>query len=329
MIRHNINGWRNLTKMTTNLSKQRGRDTLGARFKKALTRDFQLYLLCIPALIFIFIFEYGSMYGVQLAFKDFDFAKGIWGSEWVGFEHFERFLNSYQFRTLLLNTIGISLYMLIASFPIPIIMALVLNQIKNERYKKFIQTVTYAPHFISVVVLGGMIIVFLSPSVGIVNNLIASMGGERIHFMGVPEYWRHIFVWSDVWQNTGWNAIIYVAALAGINPELYEAAKVDGASKLRCIWHIDLPGIAPTMTILFIMKMGSIMNLGYQKALILQNSLNIDASEIISTYVYKIGLEQSQFSYSTAIGLFNTVVNIILLIVANAFAKKVGDSSLF
>lgn len=315
--------------MTTNLSKQQGRGTLGARFKKALQRDFQLYLLCIPALVFIFIFEYGTMYGVQLAFKDFDFTKGITGSEWVGFEHFERFFTSYQFKSLLSNTLGVSLYQLFAGFPIPIIMALVLNQIKNERYKKFIQTVTYAPHFISVVVLCGMLIVFLSPSIGFVNNLIAMFGGERIHFMGVPEYWKHIFVWSDIWQNTGWNAIIYVAALAGINPELYEAAKVDGASKLKCIWHIDLPGIAPTMTILLIMKMGSIMGLGYQKALLLQNTLNIDASEIISTYTYKIGLEQSQFSYSTAIGLFNTVVNIVLLVIANAFSKKISDTSLW
>ena len=253
--------------MTLKPSKQYVRNDLKRKVSKAFARDFQLYLLCIPALIFIFVFEYGSMYGVQLAFKDFDITKGITGSPWVGFEHFERFLGSYQFKTLLSNTIGISLYMLIATFPIPIIMALVLNQIKNRQYKKFIQTVTYAPHFISVVVLGGMIIVFLSPSVGIVNNLIASFGSERIHFMGVPQYWKHIFVWSDVWQNTGWNAIIYVAALAGINPELYEAAKVDGASKLKCIRYIDLPGIAPTMTILFIMKMGSIMNLGYQKAL--------------------------------------------------------------
>ena len=296
---------------------------------KVFRRDYQLYLLCIPALIFIFIFEYGTMYGVQLAFKEFDFVKGISGSEWVGFKHFERFFMSYQFKSLLFNTLGVSLYQLLAGFPIPIIMALVLNQIKNERYKKFVQTVTYAPHFISVVVLCGMLIVFLSPSTGIVNNFIASLGNERIHFMGVPSYWKHIFVWSDVWQNTGWNAIIYIAALAGINPELYEAAKVDGASKLRCIWHIDLPGITPTMTILLIMKMGSIMSLGYQKALLLQNTLNIDVSEIISTYTYKIGLEQSQFSYSTAIGLFNTVVNITLLLIANTFSKKISDTSLW
>lgn len=308
------------------------RITRGARLKRAgiaLRRDYQLYLLCIPALIFIFIFEYGSMYGVQLAFKDYNLADGIWGSPWVGLKHFERFFNSYQFWMLLKNTLVISVYSLAAGFPIPIIMALILNQIKCEPYKKFIQTVTYAPHFISVVVLGGMLIVFLSPSVGIVNNFIAAMGGERIFFLGIPEYWKHIFVWSDVWQNTGWNAIIYVAALAGINPELYEAAKVDGASKWQCIRHIDLPGIAPTMTILFIMRMGSVMNIGFQKAFILQNALNSDASEIISTYVYKIGLEQSQFSYSTAIGLFNTVVNIILLVGANTIAKKVGDSSLW
>ncbi len=302
---------------------------VGKRFMLSLRRDYQLYLLCLPAVVFILVFEYGSMYGVQLAFKNFDITKGIWGSPWVGLEHFRRFFGSYQFWILLKNTLVVSIYSVVAGFPIPIIMALVVNQIRCEPYKKFIQCVTYAPHFISVVVLGGMLIVFLSPSVGIVNNFLAAIGAERVYFLGIPSYWKHIFVWSDVWQNTGWNAIIYVAALAGINPELYEAARVDGASKLKCILHIDLPGIASTMTILLIMRMGSIMNIGFQKAYILQNTLNIDASEIISTYVYKIGLEQSQFSYSTAINLFNSIVNIILLVGANAFAKRVGDSSLW
>jgi putative aldouronate transport system permease protein len=269
------------------------------------------------------------MYGIQLAFKDFDIAQGIWGSPWVGFKHFLRFFSSYQFWTVLKNTLSVSVYQLAAGFPIPIIMALLLNQMKHPRFKKFVQTVTYAPHFISVVVLGGMLMVFLSPGVGVVNHIISALGGEKIFFLARPELWKHIFVWSDIWQNTGWGAIIYIAALSGINPELYEAAKMDGASKRQSIMYIDLPGITQTMVILFILRMGSIMNVGFQKAYILQNSLNIDASEIISTYVYKVGLEQSRFSYSTAIGLFNTLVNIALLAGANFISKKVGETGLW
>ena len=299
------------------------------RIKKIFSRDYQLYLLCLPALLYIIIFDYIPMYGIQLAFKDFTASKGIWGSPWVGFKHFERFFGSYQFITVLKNTIGVSIYELLVGFPIPIFLALLLNQARSQRFKKIVQTVTYAPHFISVVVLSSMLLIFLSPSVGVVNHVIAAVGGEKINFMARPDMWKSIFVWSGIWQNAGWGTVIYIAALSSISPELYEAAKMDGASKFQIIRHVDIPGISQTMVILFILSMGSIMNVGFQKAYLLQNPLNIDASEIISTYVYKMGLESNQFSYSTAIGLFNTMVNIILLISANRIAKKLSGSSLW
>lgn len=299
------------------------------RFFKALKRDFHLYLLCIPALLFVFVFEYGPMYGVQIAFRNFSAGKGIWGSDWVGFDHFIRFFKSPQFANILTNTLGISLYSLLAGFPFPIILAILVNQVKKTKFKKTIQMVVYAPHFISVVVLCGMITVFLNPSTGIVNNVLQSLGLEQIFFLAEPSLFNDIFVWSDIWQNTGWGMIIYLAALSSISPELYEAAKIDGANKFQLIRHIEIPGILPTIVILFILRTGSFMNVGFQKAFLLQNTLNLEKSEIISTYVYKIGLQQAQFSYSTAIGLFNTIVNIILLVIVNNISKKVNETSLW
>ncbi|NMA85264.1 MAG: sugar ABC transporter permease [Epulopiscium sp.] len=298
-------------------------------FIKVFKKDYQLYLLALPAIIFFVIFHYIPMYGVQIAFKDFIAVKGITGSPWVGFKHFNRFFTSFQFWRLMKNTLGISIYQLIASFPIPIIMALLLNQTRNQKFKKVVQTVTYAPHFISVVVLTGMMYIFLSPRNGIVNQLLMFLGQEPIFFLGDAKYYKSVFVFSGVWQNAGWGSIIYLAALSGINTELYEAAKVDGATKLQTIWNIDIPGIMPTAVILLIMNVGRIMDVGFQKAYLLQNPLNVSSAEIISTYIYKIGLIQSQFSYSTAIGLFNTVINIILLVSVNKFAKKVGETSLW
>lgn len=305
------------------------RPPLGRRFKKAFARDWQLFLLCVPALIFVFIFDYGPMYGVQLAFKEFSAGKGIWGSPWVGFAHFERFFRSPQFFTILRNTLSISIYSLFASFPFPIIIALLLNQTQNMRFKKAVQMTIYAPHFISVVVLCSMITLFLSPSTGIVNSVLAKLGMEKVFFMAVPSYFNDIFVWSDIWQNTGWGTVIYIAALSSVSPELYEAAKIDGATRLQTILNVDLPSITPTIVILFIMRTGRFMSVGFQKAFLLQNNLNIEASEIISTYVYKVGLIQSQFSYSTAIGLFNTIVNIILILTVNAISKKLSETSLW
>ena len=299
------------------------------KFVRAMRRDWQLYLLCVPALLFIFVFSYGPMYGLQIAFKDFSAKQGIWGSEWVGFDNFIRFFKTPQFLTLLKNTLGISIYSLIAGFPFPIILALILNQVRSGKLRKVVQMVVYAPHFISVVVLCGMLYVFMSPSTGILNNILASLGLERVFFLGEPSYFPHIFVWSDIWQNTGWGMIIYLAALSSISPELYEAAKIDGANKLKTIWYVDIPGILPQIVILFIMRTGSFMNVGFQKAFLLQTPLNLETSEIISTYVYKVGLLNAQFSYSTAIDLFNTVVNVVLILMVNAICKKVNDTSLW
>lgn len=305
------------------------RPSLRKRARKVLLRDYQLYILAFPALLYIVLFRYVPMYGIQLAFKDFVITKGIWGSPWIGFAYFEKFFTSFKFWTVIRNTLGVSLYGMAAGFPMPILMALLLNQVEHKGFKKLVQTVTYAPHFISVVVLAGMIMVFLSPSVGVINHVLAALGMERIFFMGRPELWKSIFVWSDVWQNTGWGTIIYIAALSSINPELYEAAKIDGATKFKLIRYVDIPSIAPTMAILLILGMGGMMGVGFQKAYLLQNQLNIDSSEVISTYVYKVGLEGGQFGYSTAVGLFNNAVNVILLILANTVTRKISSSSLW
>lgn len=227
------------------------------------------------------------------------------------------------------NTIGISLYQLAVGFPLPIIMALLLNQTRNKSFKKVVQTVTYAPHFISVVVLAGMIHLFLSPRTGLVNFIMEFFGNPRVNFLAEPKWFKSIFVLSGVWQNTGWGSIIYLATLASINPELYQAAKVDGATKLQIIRHIEIPGILPTSIILLIMRLGSIMDLGFQKAYLLQNSLNAPASEIISTYVYKVGLINRQYSYSAAIGFFNTIINVVLLTIVNKIARELGETSLW
>ncbi|GKX28206.1 sugar ABC transporter permease [Vallitalea longa] len=296
---------------------------------RAIKRDYQLYLLVLPAIIYFLIFHYAPMYGLQIAFKDYHVLDGFTNSPWIGFKHFERFFNNYQFWRLLKNTLGISLFQLVAGFPIPIILALLLNQVKQKRFKKLVQTVTYIPHFISVVVLVGMLNIFLSPSSGIINTFLGLFDIKPIYFLGKPEYFKSIFVLSGVWQNAGWGSIIYLAALSGINPELYEAAKVDGASKFQIIKNIDLPGILPTIMILLIMNLGRIMNIGFQKAYLLQNSLNAPSSEIIQTYMYKIGILQMEFEYSTAISLFNTVINVILLVTANKLSKKFSDSSLW
>ena len=300
-----------------------------SRFMRALKRDWQLYLFVLPAVIYLFIFNYLPMYGVQIAFRDYSAAKGITGSTWVGFKHFERFFNSYQFWPLLKNTVLLSLYQLIATFPLPILLALMLNTVKHQAFKRTVQTVTYMPHFISAVVLVSIMSIMLSPRTGVVNYAIQALGMEPKLFMGEPSYYKHLYVWSSVWQGTGWSSIIYIAALSGISPELYEACKVDGATRFQQMRHVDLPGILPTAIILFIMSAGQIMSLGFEKAYLLQNPLNETSQEIIATYTYKIGLLQNQYSYSSAIGLFNTVVNVILIVFVNQVSKKLTDTSLW
>jgi len=287
--------------------------------------NWQLYLLLSPALLYFLVFKYYPMYGVQIAFKDFRAVDGILGSKWAGFKHFTNFFESYYFWTLIKNTLGINLYAL-ALFPISIIVALSLNELRDGRFKKMAQTITYAPHFISVVVFCGMIIAFLDPDTGIVNNFLKFLGFEPIRFMTSPAWFKTIYVWSNEWQNLGWGAIIYLAALAGIDPQLHEAARVDGATRLQRIRHINLPGIMPTIIILLILNMGSMMSIGFEKILLLQNELNMDSSQVIQTYVYNAGLLHGQYSYSTAVGLFNSVVNFILLLFFNQMARRTGTS---
>lgn len=289
----------------------------------------QLYAFLAPAVICLIIFSYVPMYGVQLAFRDYNPIMGITGSPWVGFEHFIRFFNSYQFKQLISNTLLLSLYSLVVGFPIPIILALALNQVKNSKFKKFVQTVTYAPHFISVVVLVGMLGIFFSVNGGLVNEVIKMFGGEPTLFMGEVKYFRHMYVWSGIWQSMGWSAVIYLAALSGVSPELHEAATVDGATKLKRIWHIDLPTILPTIVILLILNCGSIMSMGFEKAFLMQNPLNTEHSEIIATYVYKMGLINAEYGFSTAVGLFNSAINCILLITVNKVSQKIGQDGLW
>lgn len=297
--------------------------------KTIIKRDWQLYLLCLLPILYFAIFHYIPMYGVQIAFKDFKAVDGITGSEWVGFKHFTRFFTRPNFWTLIQNTLKLSFSQIIFGFPIPIILAMLLNQTKPGKFRKCIQTITYCPHFISIVVLTGMMYIFLSPRSGMINNVIMLFGGEPINFMGSSDWFATVFVGSGIWQHTGWSAIIYIAALAGVSPDLYEAAQVDGANKWRIIRHIDLPSLLPTAVMMLILEMGKVMNLGFQKAFLMQNDLNIGVSQIIATYVYETGIISAQYSYSAAIGLFNNVVNIILLVTFNQLAKKITENSLW
>jgi len=296
---------------------------------KRIMRHWQLYLIISIPMISILIFSYVPMYGVQIAFRDYIATKGIWGSPWVGIKYFESFFKTRQFTRLLGNTLGISIYSLLAGFPIPILLALSLNECKSTKFKKAAQMITYAPHFVSVVVVVSMMFLMFSAKTGIVNNVIAAFGGERINFFAEPSIFKSLYVWSGVWQSMGFNSILYLAALSGVDPALHEAATIDGASRIKRIWHIDLPGIMPTIIITLILNTGSIMNVGYEKILLMQNNLNLSASDVISTYVYRIGLVQAQYSLSTAVGLFNSVVNLIIIIAVNAFAKRVGETSLW
>lgn len=290
---------------------------------------YQLWLMALPAILYFLVFCYGPMYGIIIAFKNFSPSKGIWGSSWIGLENFRRFFHSYQSWRLIKNTLTLSITSLVFGFPFPILLAMMLNQVKNLKFKKAVQTISYAPHFISVVVLCGMVVLFLSPSSGFINNLLAAFNLPKVNFMAKPELFSGVYVISGIWQGTGWGAVIYIAALAAVDPSLYEAARMDGAGKLQLIRHIDFPSILPTAVIMLIMNVGSLMNVGFQKTFLLQNDLNISASEIISTYTYKIGLVKADYSYSTAIGLFNTIVNIILLVTVNQISKKATETSLW
>lgn len=294
-----------------------------------LARSWRLYVLLLPAVAYLIIFHYVPIYGVQIAFRDYRARNGFLGSTWVGLKHFKYFLDSPQFPTLMRNTILLSVYSLIFTFPLPILLALLLNECNNVGYKKFVQNVTYAPHFISTVVLCGMVMAFVAPETGIINNIVVALGGKDTDYMGKEEWWRTIYIVSDIWKNTGWSSIIYLAALSGIDPQLHESAQIDGANRLQRVIHINMPGIAPTIILLFILDCGKIMSVGFEKAYLLQNALNLPVSEIISTYVYKTGVQGAKFSYTTAIGLFNSVVNVIMLLLVNRISKAVSETSLF
>lgn len=296
---------------------------------KKIKKSMPLYVLLLPSAILLICFAYIPLYGVIIAFKDYSPATGIMGSQWVGLDHFRKFFNSYQFGATIRNTLTISVYSIVVGFPLPIALALMCNQIRNGRFKKFFQVTTYLPHFISTMVMCGLILIFLSPSNGLLANIFNALGVKIPNLMAQATSFKHVYVWSDIWQHLGWDSIIYLAALSAIDPTYYEAATLDGAGILQKIRYIDLPLILPTAMILLIMRAGSVLSVGFEKVLLLQNTQNILSSEIISTYVYKVGLQSFQYSLSTAIGLFNTVVNIIVLLLVNWLAKKTTETSLF
>lgn len=306
------------------------RNTKKNKILKSLKQSWVLYLLLLPTLLYVGIFSYAPMYGIQIAFRNYNFADGFTGSEWVGLKWFKTFFESPRCGMIIKNTLSLSIYSLIASFPLPIVLALILNNVKSTGYKRFAQTITYMPHFISTTVLVGMLSLFFSPDSGFVNTILSWFGGSGdTYFMGMPEYFPHMYVWSNVWREMGWGSIIYLSALSGVDPGLHEAARIDGANKFQRVIHIDLPCILPTIVILLIMQCGKIMNVGYEKVYLMQNSLNLEVTEVISTYVYKIGLQQRQYSYSTAINLFNNVINLIMLTVVNKISNKVSGTGLW
>lgn len=269
------------------------------------------------------------MYGIIIAFQNFKLTKGILGSSWVGFKYFEAFFNSRSCASIISNTLIISLEGILIGFPFPILLALMLNEIGCARYKKALQMITYAPYFISTVVIVSMIQQLFAMQTGLVNMLISALGMEQINFMGTESYFRPLYIGSGIWQSTGFNAVLYIAALSAVDVSLYEAAKIDGANRLQRMWYIDLPSILPTATILLILSFGQIMNVGYEKIYLMQNNTNLDVSEILSTYVYKLGLINLNFSQSTAIGLFNSVVNLVMLVICNTLAGKLSETSLW
>ena len=308
--------------------KRRGRG-LCRRMAMTVRRDWQLWALLLPALAFFVVFCYFPMYGVQIAFRDYKAAFGITGSKWVGLKFFKKFFSSYYCGRMFANTFLLNLYGLIFGFPIPILLAILLNQLNHKRFKGFAQTAIYIPHFISTVVLAGMIYLFFSPTNGIVNHLITAAGGKSVYFIMEPGWFRPLFIGSEIWQNAGWNTILYIATLTSIDPQLYEAATIDGATRWDKIKHIDIPHLIPIAVMMLILNCGSLLTVGYEKAFLLQTSPNLAGSEIISTYVYKMGLEKSDFSFSTAVGLLNSVCNAIILLIANGVSRAVSQNSLF
>lgn len=305
--------------------------TLNARLKNGLGRVVeyrQVYVMLLPALVFYAVFCYAPMFGLTIAFQDYSVTKGVFGSPFIGFENFKNFFTNYKFWELMRNTLSINIWGFIFGFPAPIIFALLLNEMKNLRCKKLVQTVTYMPHFISTVVIASMILTFTS-SEGIVNDVRVLFGGERISFMTEPKYFYFIYILSDIWQNVGWSSIIYIAALSSVDQELYEAAAIDGAGRFKQMLHITLPGISQTIIIMMIMRLGQMLTVGYEKIILLYNPVIYETSDVISTYVYRRGLLEGDYSYSAAVGMFNSVFNFIFLITSNSVSRKLTGSGLW
>ena len=298
-------------------------------FKAYMKGHYDLYLLLLPAILYTAVFLYIPMYGVLMAFQDHSPVKGIIGSNFVGLKHFKKFFSTYMAKQIISNTVILSGYSLLASFPFPVILALMLNYCVNRRFGKIVQTVTYMPYFISVMVLVGMMNIFFSTNYGVVNTVLQALGIEPFSFMSSEKSFRHMYVWSGIWQGMGYSSVIYFAALSGIDPTLYEAAELDGASKLQRIRYIDLPSIMPTVIIMLIMSAGNLMSIGFEKAYLMQNDRNSGVSEIIATYVYKVGLIDARYSFSAAINLFNSAINFVILIVINKISRKLSDTSLW
>ncbi|MGI6671942.1 MAG: ABC transporter permease [Christensenellales bacterium] len=299
------------------------------RVLRKLWKTRYVYLMLLPVVLYFALFKYWPMYWLRMAFYDFKILRGFDGSKFVGAKHFVRFFDSTDFWMLLNNTLKINFSVLVFVFPVPILFALLLNEVRNPSFKKTIQTVSYLPYFISTMIVVTMLNTLLSPSMGVVNRIIKALGGEAVYFMGSEKYFRPVYILSAIWQNTGWSAIVYLCALTSIDPSLYEAAIVDGAGRLRQVWHITLPGIRSTIVIMFILQLGKIMNVGFEKVYLMQNDLNLGASEVISTYLYKTGIINANYSYSTAIGLFNSVINFAMILLSNTISRKAGDVSLW
>ncbi len=305
---------------------------MGNRLRKTvrqIRRDAGLYIILAVPVAWYLIFKYVPMYGLQIAFKKFNPTLGIIGSPWAGTTYFKQFFNSYYFADILWNTVSLSVFTMLIGFPAPILLALLINEIKNTRFKKAVQNITYMPNFLSVVVIVSMLSLFSNRDYGLFNRITSVFGREAVDFMSKPGYFQPLYVFSNVWQYMGFNAIIYIAALAGVDAELYEAASIDGASRMQKILHISIPSIMDTILILFIMRIGSIMTVGFEKVYLMQNNVTISASEVISTFIYKNGIQKGQFSYSTAVGMFNSVINFVLLAGANFVSKKTAKTSLW
>ncbi|WP_239635283.1 ABC transporter permease subunit [Paenibacillus sp. H1-7] len=296
---------------------------------KHIKRDRQLLLLFIPCILFYVLFRYGPLYGLVIAFKDYSVFAGVWGSDWVGLKHFAKFFSNSDFWILFRNTLLLGFYTLVFGFPFPILLAILLNEVRKQWFKKTVQTLSYLPAFLSVVIICSMIIDFLSPVNGLFNQLLSSIGFEKTYFLIDPGWFRPIYVISEIWGTVGYEAIIYLAAIAGINPTLYEAARVDGARRMQMIRHITIPGLLPTLLVMFILKTGSMIRIGYEKVLLLYNPMTYDVADVFSTYVYRKGLIESNYSYAAAVGMFEALVAMVMLLGANALAKRIGGNGLW